>query len=709
MNDQKTFGGEDAIPRNNITKPRINDYQLIRVIGHGSFGEVWIALDATGTPCALKVIYKGDSEDKLFWKEFDGVKNYLPLSRSNLGLVTILHVGKDPQGLFYYYTMELADNASGQESKDWSEYEPLSLSKYMDLEYRLNDLREFRKIALNLSKGLDHLHSKGLVHRDIKPSNIIFVNGQARLADVGLVSFRTDATTFIGTTGYIPPEGPGKPAADVYALGKTLYELLTGKSLEYFPEFPTIISSSIESNEFAKYNSIINKACNPNSLERFQDGAELVDSLSDINRNPSLEKKSRFSVSGKFKIFLVLLFLLFMTSALHEDWREVLKRTDFWTYITDTLESQGFSSVKKKKIDFDLADQEKIPLKTEDKRLADYEASPISRDSNSGSNKSHSSLAEFFYNNETGESASEEEPRLLPRLLDTVSVPDSSSPPVFKIQNKEHRKLTTNNLLMPEGKSFVWSEMELDMPWIMPGTFIMGSPVEELNRDEDESPRQIITLKNGFWMQSVEVTQKLYMEFIKLNPSKYQFDNMNPVENITWHEANAFCEKITKTAQQKRIIKENYFFSLPTEVEWEYSCRAGTQTSFSYGDSLNTFQANIKGEKHSNEFQLVNSTTPVRSYKPNAWGLHDMHGNIAEWTSSDFISYTNFNESNNFSNSTTLMKVVRGGHGITILSFAVQLTEIGFLKTLNQVTWGLGCVSKKSLNFKEKLLRFLKR
>ena len=112
MNDQKTFGGEDAIPRNNITKPRINDYQLIRVIGHGSFGEVWIALDATGTPCALKVIYKGDSEDKLFWKEFDGVKNYLPLSRSNLGLVTILHVGKDPQGLFYYYTMELADNAS---------------------------------------------------------------------------------------------------------------------------------------------------------------------------------------------------------------------------------------------------------------------------------------------------------------------------------------------------------------------------------------------------------------------------------------------------------------------------------------------------------------------------------------------------------------------------------------------------------------------
>ena len=695
MNDQKTFGGEDAIPRNNITKPRINDYQLIRVIGHGSFGEVWIALDATGTPCALKVIYKGDSEDKLFWKEFDGVKNYLPLSRSNLGLVTILHVGKDPQGLFYYYTMELADNASGQESKDWSEYEPLSLSKYMDLEYRLNDLREFRKIALNLSKGLDHLHSKGLVHRDIKPSNIIFVNGQARLADVGLVSFRTDATTFIGTTGYIPPEGPGKPAADVYALGKTLYELLTGKSLEYFPEFPTIISSSIESNEFAKYNSIINKACNPNSLERFQDGAELVDSLSDINRNPSLEKKSRFSVSGKFKIFLVLLFLLFMTSALHEDWREVLKRTDFWTYITDTLESQGFSSVKKKKIDFDLADQEKIPLKTEDKRLADYEASPISRDSNSGSNKSHSSLAEFFYNNETGESASEEEPRLLPRLLDTVSVPDSSSPPVFKIQNKEHRKLTTNNLVMPEGKSFVWSEMELDMPWIMPGTFIMGSPVEELNRDEDESPRQIITLKNGFWMQSVEVTQKLYMEFIKLNPSKYQFDNMNPVENITWHEANAFCEKITKTAQQKRIIKENYFFSLPTEVEWEYSCRAGTQTSFSYGDSLNTFQANIKGEKHSNEFQLVNSTTPVRSYKPNAWGLHDMHGNIAEWTSSDFISYTNFNESNNFSNSTTLMKVVRGGAWNNYSKFCRSAYRNRFSKDFKSSNLGFRLCLKK--------------
>ena len=96
------------------------------------------------------------------------------------------------------------------------------------------NLDEFGEIALNLSNGLAHLHEKGLVHRDIKPSNVIFVNGVPKLADVGLVSIGSDASTFIGTTGYIPPEGPGTPQADIYALGKTLYELLTGNNIGAF-------------------------------------------------------------------------------------------------------------------------------------------------------------------------------------------------------------------------------------------------------------------------------------------------------------------------------------------------------------------------------------------------------------------------------------------------------------------------------------------
>ena len=89
----------------------------------GRFG----GIDATDSPCAIKIIQKKIEKD-LFWKEFEGVKNYLPISRSNLGLVTILHVGKSEDDSFYYYTMELADNLHSSEDEDWQSYEAKSLS-----------------------------------------------------------------------------------------------------------------------------------------------------------------------------------------------------------------------------------------------------------------------------------------------------------------------------------------------------------------------------------------------------------------------------------------------------------------------------------------------------------------------------------------------------------------------------------------------------
>ena len=153
--------------------------------------------------------------------------------------MTILHVGKDPKKSFYYYTMELADNANKNTGKKWENYRPKTLSSIIKSMVDPVSIKRFEEVCLNLSDGLSHLHQEGLVQRDIKPSNVIIVNEQAKLADVGLVSLRADASTFIGTAGYIPPEGPGNPPADIYALGKSLYELLTGKNVGSFPELPT--------------------------------------------------------------------------------------------------------------------------------------------------------------------------------------------------------------------------------------------------------------------------------------------------------------------------------------------------------------------------------------------------------------------------------------------------------------------------------------
>ena len=322
MSDLQTLDGEESLSFPSRAKPKINDYELIRVIGRGSFGEVWIALDATGSACALKVIYKGESNEEKFWKEFDGVTKYLPVSRSNLGLVTILHVGKDPKKSFYYYTMELADNANKNTGKKWENYRPKTLSSIIKSMVDPVSIKRFEEVCLNLSDGLSHLHQEGLVHRDIKPSNVIIVNEQAKLADVGLVSLRADASTFIGTAGYIPPEGPGNPPADIYALGKSLYELLTGKNVGSFPELPTqAFSKHSDSQKFVNYNKLILEATSPDFRDRPLNGRDFKRRIEGISK-PFEKKKStdkitrgsRSYVYGIFSLILVILVGLFYFS-----------------------------------------------------------------------------------------------------------------------------------------------------------------------------------------------------------------------------------------------------------------------------------------------------------------------------------------------------------------------------------------------------------
>ena len=291
MSNDSTIGGTSD-DSHNLPPPNIPNYKLIKLIGEGSFGQVWVAMDATDSPCAIKIIYKKKSKKALFWKEFEGVKNYLPISRSNLGLVTILHVGKSEDDSYYYYTMELADDLHSKEHENWQSYEAKSLSSYIKTSDSPCDLDEFGDIALNLSNGLAHLHTNGLVHRDIKPSNVIFVNGIPKLADVGLVSIGSDASTFIGTTGYIPPEGPGTPQADIYAIGKTLYELLTGNHIGAFPELPTqVYKNKGKFNAFSEFNKIIANCTSPDFRERFENGNKLRDELLGITSSLTVTKK----------------------------------------------------------------------------------------------------------------------------------------------------------------------------------------------------------------------------------------------------------------------------------------------------------------------------------------------------------------------------------------------------------------------------------
>jgi WD40 repeat protein/serine/threonine protein kinase len=241
--------------------PRVPDHELFRIIGRGAYGEVWIGRNLMGTWRAIKVVRRTEFEnDRPLQREFRGIRAFEPVSRTHPGLTDILQLGANEAEGYIYYVMELADDeATGQEINP-DTYRPRTLRSDMTRRGRL-PFAECLPIAVSLADALRHLHAHKLVHRDIKPSNIIFVNGIAKLADIGLVAESGGPNTFVGTEGFIPPEGPGSAGADLYGLGKTLYEISTGLDRLKFPEPPPDLLKDPERDDLLELNAVILKAC----------------------------------------------------------------------------------------------------------------------------------------------------------------------------------------------------------------------------------------------------------------------------------------------------------------------------------------------------------------------------------------------------------------------------------------------------------------
>jgi formylglycine-generating enzyme required for sulfatase activity len=172
--------------------------------------------------------------------------------------------------------------------------------------------------------------------------------------------------------------------------------------------------------------------------------------------------------------------------------------------------------------------------------------------------------------------------------------------------------------------------------WCPPGKFLMGSPPDEPDHHSDESQVEV-TLTKGFWMGKFVVTQGQWKRSAGRLPGELtaelgEGDDL-PVGNVNFPEAEAFCRNLTDLAHQTGELPSGWEFRLPTEAQWEYACRAGTSTATSFGDSLSNKQANFQGKPYNGAQQgpSLNRATKVGSYPANAWGLHDMHGNIYQW------------------------------------------------------------------------------
>jgi serine/threonine protein kinase len=337
---------------------------LLRRIGGGAYGEVWLARSATGVLRALKIVHRSTFEDdRPFQREFEGIQRFERISREHPGQLALFHIGRNEAEGYFYYVMELADDANaavaadvrrltsnssedarphpgplpqgeGERSPALGQVEARknpatgardSLSHRMgegrgegassfvtrNSEFYVpktlrSELAQGRlpaarvlEIGLALSEALGHLHGHGLVHRDVKPSNVIFVNGKPKLADIGLVTDASDTCSIVGTEGYLPPEGPGTPQADLFALGKVLYEAATGLDRRQLPLLPGDLRQWPDYRLVLELNEVVLKACAADPRHRYPSAEAMHADLELLNAGKSV--KQRHSAARRWK------------------------------------------------------------------------------------------------------------------------------------------------------------------------------------------------------------------------------------------------------------------------------------------------------------------------------------------------------------------------------------------------------------------------
>ena len=172
-------------------------------------------------------------------------------------------------------------------------------------------------------------------------------------------------------------------------------------------------------------------------------------------------------------------------------------------------------------------------------------------------------------------------------------------------------------------------EAPMEMVFIPPGTFRMGSPSNEVDRLDTEGPQTDVIISQGFWMGKYEVTHSKYLEMMKNNPSHFAGDTNLPVEQVSWFDATNYCGQLTQRERAAGRIPTNCAYRLPTEAEREYACRGWTSDRrFSYGDDPGyTSLPNYAWTGPNSNMK----THPVGQKLPNPWGLYDIHGNVDEW------------------------------------------------------------------------------
>jgi formylglycine-generating enzyme required for sulfatase activity len=502
--------------------------------------------------------------------------------------------------------------------------------------------RRAAEIACKIAAALGHAHRKGTVHRDLKPANVMIDSGgEPVVMDFGLAKRAahmeadegklTRPGAIVGTPSYMSPEqvkGEGQvvgPATDIYSLGVILFEMLTGKT-PYAGSLVEVMGQILAAplppvREFrpdvdAQLEAICQKAMAKDTSARFGSMEEFAEALSHYLRpspnrpaphatvpkptalNPShspmphAANPQPINAASPFEHFSPPADVPGTPEALVVT-RPKYRRNRLWNHPISLLGMAGLALAGLWAYS-PLRTREGIPVPAVNEPKSTVNADVVTAKA-------------------TGETAKDPAERI--EEFD------------YFIESQKRRGF--RRVLEVD----IGGGQKMEFVRIPKGTFSMGAPDGEPMMEDNEKPQHYVEISRDFYLGKYEVTQAQYRATMGENPSRFQSDRL-PVENVNWNEAGKFCEALSKKIKRKA--------SLPTEAQWEYACRAGTTTPFSFGSKLNGVSANCDGTK---PYGLnvsgtdLGKTTLVGSYPPNPWGLYDMHGNVWEFCRDYFAPY----------------------------------------------------------------------
>ncbi len=562
-------------------------YQILEKIGAGGMGQVYKAFhSSTERIVAIKVILgKGKINPEVVKRFEREVKAAAKLVHSNI--ITVFDADQADGRIFMVMEYIKGDDLGGILRKKGQ----LSVSEVVDY-------------ILQAARGLKYAHDQGVIHRDIKPGNILVdSSGNVKIVDMGLaklenkgneesISMLTASASIMGTVDFMSPEQGFSSKnvdgrADIYSLGATLFFLLARKVM--FPgdsafekllahrESPIPSLSNSRAGITPDLEIVFTKMVAKKVEDRYASMAEVISAL------------SRIEVGGGVN--------------------------PIGTKDLATINFERGSYPETIDIEAVITNKGKEGNKETDKHIGEKTLAYIS----SFLHKTYKPkvivatgitglvLLVLMLLIKPGTNVKEEVKAHIAALEKAKQEEAAKGKQVGLVKSKQEEEA-------------MFAAIEKEMVLVPAGKFMMGSPVSETDRGNRETQYEV-TLTKPFYMGKYEVTQDQWEGIMGNNPSSRTKGAKLPVTDVSWEDCQEFIKKLN--------AKTNNGYRLPTEAEWEYACRAGTSTVYSFGDSLTKSDANIGGG-------IIKA---VGSYKPNAFGLFDMHGNVWECCEDWFGDY----------------------------------------------------------------------